>query len=223
MRVATEYDAAGRTYTVRASQSTPPTPGQAEKGPVPIPIAVGLLGADGQELPLHLKVGAPLRSSMTVLTGIPFPVAREDNACGIDAPDAGSAGVRCVATTTACPVPTWLGIRIPLLRAQGHENGAAPTTEVLLLEGAQQEFVLTEVPERPVPSLLRGFSAPVKLEVRGVIPRSSRGPAATLFHNHELFNDKFFLHGCNWADEGPEMGAAAAASAHLVFSSSMRV
>ena len=48
---------------------------------------------------------------------------------------------------------------------QGHENGAAPTTEVLLLEGAQQEFVFTEVPERPVPSLLRGFSAPVKLEV----------------------------------------------------------
>lgn len=57
-----------------------------------------------------------------------------------------------------------------LLHAQGHENGAAPTTEVLLLEGAQQEFVFTEVPERPVPSLLRGFSAPVKLEVREAIP-----------------------------------------------------
>ena len=58
VRVTTEYDAAGRTYTVRASQNTPPTPGQADKGPVPIPIAVGLLGADGQELPLHLKVAA---------------------------------------------------------------------------------------------------------------------------------------------------------------------
>ncbi len=50
--------------------------------------------------------------------------------------------------------------------AQGHENGAAPTTQVLLLEVAKQDFVFTEVPERPVPSLLRGFSAPVKLEVR---------------------------------------------------------
>ena len=54
--VAGEYDAAARTYTLHASQRTPPTPGQPNKGPVPIPIAVGLLGADGQELPLHLKV-----------------------------------------------------------------------------------------------------------------------------------------------------------------------
>ena len=53
----------------------------------------------------------------------------------------------------------------PTACVQGHENGAAPTTEVLLLESAQQEFVFTEVPEQPVPSLLRGFSAPVKLEV----------------------------------------------------------
>lgn len=28
-----------------------------------------------------------------------------------------------------------------------------------------QKFVFTEVPEAPVPSLLRNFSAPVKLEV----------------------------------------------------------
>ena len=76
VRIATEYDAAGRTYTVRASQKTPPTSGQAEKGPVPIPIAVGLLGADGQELPLHLKVGGPLRSSPTVLTSVVFLIAR---------------------------------------------------------------------------------------------------------------------------------------------------
>ncbi len=55
---------------------------------------------------------------------------------------------------------------------QGHENGSAPTTEVLLLERAKQDFVFTEVAERPVPSLLRGFSAPVKLEV---------GPHATSF------------------------------------------
>lgn len=56
MSVAGEYDAAARMYTLHASQRTPPTPGQPNKGPVPIPIAVGLLGADGQELPLHLKV-----------------------------------------------------------------------------------------------------------------------------------------------------------------------
>ena len=72
MHVATEYDAAGRTYTVRASQKTPPTPGQAEKGPVPIPIAVGLLGADGQELPLHLKVAAQPVWSPAILASVMF-------------------------------------------------------------------------------------------------------------------------------------------------------
>jgi aminopeptidase N len=54
--VATEYNAAARTYTITASQSTPPTPGQPEKGPVPIPLAVGLLQKDGTELPLRLQV-----------------------------------------------------------------------------------------------------------------------------------------------------------------------
>jgi hypothetical protein len=41
---------------VKASQQTLPSPGQSEKGPVPIPVAVGLLGQDGTELPLNLKV-----------------------------------------------------------------------------------------------------------------------------------------------------------------------
>jgi len=53
--VAGEYDGAARTFTLHVSQRTPATPGQSDKGPVPIPIAVGLLGADGQELPLHLQ------------------------------------------------------------------------------------------------------------------------------------------------------------------------
>ena len=45
------------------------------------------------------------------------------------------------------------------------EAGDAGTTKVLLVEEAQQEFVFTEVSEKPVPSVLRGFSAPVKLQV----------------------------------------------------------
>lgn len=60
--VASEYDAAARTFTLHASQRTPATPGQSDKGPVPIPIAVGLLGADGHELPLHLQVGNVLHN-----------------------------------------------------------------------------------------------------------------------------------------------------------------
>ena len=37
---------------------------------------------------------------------------------------------------------------------------------MLLLTEKEQEFVFTEVSEKPVPSLLRDFSAPVKLEVQ---------------------------------------------------------
>lgn len=56
LKVATSYDAAARTYTITATQSTPSTPGQAQKGPVPIPLAVGLLARDGTDLPLTLQV-----------------------------------------------------------------------------------------------------------------------------------------------------------------------
>ena len=45
------------------------------------------------------------------------------------------------------------------------EEGDAGTTKVLLVTEASQEFVFTEVPEKPVLSALRDFSAPVKLQV----------------------------------------------------------
>jgi hypothetical protein len=45
------------------------------------------------------------------------------------------------------------------------ETDEPVTTKVLLVTEAQQEFVFTEVPEKPVPSLLRNYSAPVKLKV----------------------------------------------------------
>ena len=40
----------GGTYTLEMAQHTPPTPGQPEKAPLPIPVAVGLIGADGSEV-----------------------------------------------------------------------------------------------------------------------------------------------------------------------------
>lgn len=48
---------------------------------------------------------------------------------------------------------------------QGDAAAEPSTTKVLLLTETEQEFVFTEVAEKPVPSLLRDFSAPVKLEV----------------------------------------------------------
>ncbi|KAH7440983.1 hypothetical protein KP509_03G019600 [Ceratopteris richardii] len=43
------------------------------------------------------------------------------------------------------------------------EHGNGVTTVVLRVEKAEQEFVFADIPERPVPSLLRNFSAPVRL------------------------------------------------------------
>jgi aminopeptidase N len=88
------YDAAARRYSLTLSQSTPPTPGQPDKAPLHMPIAVALIGADGKPAPLG--------------------------------PD-----------------------------------GA--TERVLELREATAHFAFENIPAKPVPSLLRGFSAPVRL------------------------------------------------------------
>jgi aminopeptidase N len=59
------YDADAQTFELTLSQSCPPTPGQAKKLPFHIPVAVGLLGEDGQDLPL--TVDGEARGTTTVL------------------------------------------------------------------------------------------------------------------------------------------------------------
>ncbi len=49
------YDATQSTYTLQLSQRTPDTPGQSAKLPLHIPMAVGLVGPDGRDLPLRLE------------------------------------------------------------------------------------------------------------------------------------------------------------------------
>ncbi len=94
-----DYDATAKRFVLTLRQVTKPTPGQPDKVPLPIPVAIGLLAPDGRELATRL--------------------AGEDRA------------------TTG--------------------------TRMLLLDAAEQRFVFEDVPAAPVPSLLRGFSAPVKL------------------------------------------------------------
>ncbi|WP_425406449.1 aminopeptidase N [Hwanghaeella sp.] len=50
--VSTDYDGINRTYTLTLEQTTRPTPGQAEKHPLHIPLRIGLLGANGGDLAL---------------------------------------------------------------------------------------------------------------------------------------------------------------------------
>jgi aminopeptidase N len=52
--VETYYDEQQRTYTIALTQSCPSTPGQAQKQPFLIPVAVGLLGRNGIDMPLEL-------------------------------------------------------------------------------------------------------------------------------------------------------------------------
>lgn len=52
--VETSWDQEHSTFTIRASQATPATPGQSEKYPLVIPILVGLIDRNGKDLPLKL-------------------------------------------------------------------------------------------------------------------------------------------------------------------------
>jgi aminopeptidase N len=92
----TRYDAVKRNFDIILSQR-----GQADQQPFHIPVAVGLLGANGKDLPLTLENG---------------------------------------------------------------KHGKGATTVVLELTTQEQIFRFRNVDERPIPSILRDFSAPVILE-----------------------------------------------------------
>jgi aminopeptidase N len=102
--VTSTYDDQAKTLSLDISQETRPTPGQPGKKPLVIPLALGLIGSSGAELPLNAEIDA-------------FDGATESElARGI------------VEFTTA-----------------------------------RRHIVFRDVPERPVISALRGFSAPVQL------------------------------------------------------------
>ncbi len=94
------------------------------------------------------------------------------------------------AAGAACqPVP--IPVVTALLGARGQElplrlsgEQGAPTERVLLLQEAEQRFVFAGVTERPVPSLLRGFSAPVRLRVE----RAQDELAFLMAHDGDAFN-----------------------------------
>ncbi len=68
------------------------------------------------------------------------------------------------------------------LRLPG-ENSASGTSRLLLLEKKSQSFTFTHIPDEPVPSLLRGFSAPVKLHY----PWSVNDLTVLMAHDSDTF------------------------------------
>ena len=90
--------------------------------------------------------------------------------------------------TVALPIPVKLALFAPdggMLALHMDGQTAAPGNEqVLLLEAAQQTFVFKHVPVAPIPSLLRGFSAPVILECAA----SAQDLAVLVRHDPDGFN-----------------------------------
>jgi aminopeptidase N len=117
IKIEPRYDAAARSFRLDITQSIPPTPGQPNKEPMLVPLALGLVGRSGEDLPLLLE-GQPL--------------------------------------------------------ARG----------VIELTEAHKSFAFVDVAERPVLSLNRGFSAPVKLTMP-IDPEHLRFLAA---HDCDPFN-----------------------------------
>jgi len=61
------YDRAAQTLTLEFTQRTPPTPGQAQKRPLPIPVAVGLVDHDGRPLSFE-RDGETVEETVIVLS-----------------------------------------------------------------------------------------------------------------------------------------------------------
>eukprot|EP00803_Ostreobium_quekettii_P004250 evm.model.scf_468.3 EVM.evm.TU.scf_468.3 scf_468:11464-18475(-) len=97
--------------------------------------------------------------------------------------------------TPAQPVkePVLIPIVVGLLDSKGQDlplklKGSTETgcmTMVLELDKEEDCFVFESVPERPVPSLLRGFSAPVKLTIDG---ETDEDLMLMLAHDSDTFN-----------------------------------
>src|SRR5579862_2213235 len=62
------YHAASKTYRLDLTQTVPPTPGQPSKEPMVIPLALGLLGRNGRDLPLKLAEGRALERGIFALS-----------------------------------------------------------------------------------------------------------------------------------------------------------
>jgi aminopeptidase N len=114
------YAADAGHYTLTLRQTLPRAERESATPPLPIPVALGLLGPDGADLPLMLE----------------------------------------------------------------GEKRRGPTTRVFLLEENEQRFTFTGIDAPPVPSLLRGFSAPVRLRV----DREPGELAFLMAHDSDPFN-----------------------------------
>ncbi len=117
-----EYDAEAQTYTLHFKQHTPPTHDQKEKQALTIPMAMGLLDANGNALPLELADDSAFKRN-------------------------------------------------------------SETSGVLVISDDRQSFTFQGIASEPIPSLLRAFSAPVKLNY----DYSDEDLATLMAHDEDTF------------------------------------
>src|SRR5690554_5222808 len=122
LTVSDEYDSEQGIYRLTVEQTIPDTPGQTNKKPQHIPFALGLLGVEGEALPLRLE----------------------------------STG----------------------------DAASVPTERVLELTEASHTFEFHGLAQKPVPSLLRHFSAPVRV----ICPWSREQLVFLMSHDPDGFN-----------------------------------
>ena len=68
VKVTTPYDAKSKTFDLTLAQKTAPTPGQAEKQPMHIPLNLGLVGPSGEDMALDLEGVGSLNAPIIELT-----------------------------------------------------------------------------------------------------------------------------------------------------------
>jgi aminopeptidase N len=68
LAVTTRHDAHARTFSLEIAQVVAPTPGQPIKSPMMVPLAIGLVGTDGADLPLVLADGREVERGVLTLT-----------------------------------------------------------------------------------------------------------------------------------------------------------
>src|SRR5690606_11039285 len=71
LKVSDQYDADKQRYLLTIKQVCPPTPGQPDKLPMHIPVAMGLLTHQGQSLPLKTADG--LQANETLVLNVTRP------------------------------------------------------------------------------------------------------------------------------------------------------
>ncbi|MBV8824375.1 MAG: aminopeptidase N, partial [Hyphomicrobiales bacterium] len=68
LAVTGRFDRKSKTFRLDVAQTVPPTPGQPVKEPMMIPLALGLVGADGRDLPLVRDDGAPVERGVLTIS-----------------------------------------------------------------------------------------------------------------------------------------------------------